>query len=165
MWWILYGCYMMFMCGGENSWFCKASLRICYISLFECRGPWMPPQGLLSPRDIEILGWCPAATVLSHGRRCLFSLGWQPFWWWCHNENAFWVRCFTSTSFAPHLFLLGRLKLNLTLLLDQLETDIGKWTLVVAVISVDAYPFLAFWDQTCHLKDTGICVFWLHCAA
>ena len=25
----------------------------------------------------------------------------------------------TSTSFAPHLFLLGRLKLNLTLLLDQ----------------------------------------------
>ena len=37
--WILY--YVMFMCGGQNSWFSKASLRICYISLFECKGPWM----------------------------------------------------------------------------------------------------------------------------
>ena len=37
--------------------------------------------------------------------------------------------------------------------------------LVVAVISVDAYLFLAFLDLTCHLEDTGIGVFWLHCAA
>ena len=37
--------------------------------------------------------------------------------------------------------------------------------LVVAVISADAYPFLAFSDLTCHLEDTGISVFWLHCAA
>ena len=36
--------------------------------------------------------------------------------------------------------------------------------LVVAVISVDAYPFLAFSDLTCHLEDMGIGVFWLHCA-
>ena len=36
--------------------------------------------------------------------------------------------------------------------------------LVVVVISVDAYPFLAFSDLTCHLEDTGIGVFWLHCA-
>ena len=41
MWWMLYGYYVMFMCGGQNSWFCKASLRICYIRLFECKGPWM----------------------------------------------------------------------------------------------------------------------------
>ena len=33
--------------------------------------------------------------------------------------------------------------------------------LVVAVISVDAYPYLAFSDLTCHLED----VFWLHCPA
>ena len=26
---------------GQNSWFCEASLRICYLSLFECKGPWM----------------------------------------------------------------------------------------------------------------------------
>ena len=30
---------------------------------------------------------------------------------------------------------------------------------MVAVISVDAYPFLAFPDLTCHLEDTGIGVF------
>ena len=30
----------------------------------------------------------------------------------------------------------------------------------VAVISVDAYPFLAFTD----LQDTGIGAFWFHCA-
>ena len=23
------------------SWFCKASLRICYVSWFDCKGPWM----------------------------------------------------------------------------------------------------------------------------
>ena len=51
------------------------------------------------------------------GRKCLFSLGWRPFYWWCHDKNALWGRCFTSTSFAPHLFLLGRLKLNVALLL------------------------------------------------
>ena len=28
--------------------------------------------------------------------------------------------------------------------------------LVVAMIRVDAYPFLAFSDLTCHLEDTGI---------
>ena len=32
--------------------------------------------------------------------------------------------------------------------------------LVVAVISVDAYPFLAFLDLICHLEDTGIGVSW-----
>ena len=35
--------------------------------------------------------------------------------------------------------------------------------LVVAVISVVAYPFLSFSDLTCHLEDTGVGVFWLHC--
>ena len=28
---------------------------------------------------------------------------------------------------------------------------------MVAVISVDAYPFLTFSDLTCHLEDTGSC--------
>ena len=35
---------------------------------------------------------------------------------------------------------------------------------MVAVIIVDAYVFLAFSDLIYHLKDTGIGVFWLHCA-
>ena len=37
--------------------------------------------------------------------------------------------------------------------------------MVVAAISVDAEPFLAFSDLTCDLEDTGISVFWLHWAA
>ena len=36
---------------------------------------------------------------------------------------------------------------------------------MVAVISGDAYHLLAFSDLTCHLDDTEIGVFWLHCAA
>ena len=30
---------------------------------------------------------------------------------------------------------------------------------MVSVISVKAYPFLIFSELTCHLEDTGICVF------
>ena len=51
---------------------------------------------------------------------------------------------------------------NFTVRLD--ETGLGRWTLVVAKISVDVYPFLASSDLTCHLKDTEISVFWLRCA-
>ena len=40
-WRILYGFYVRFMCGGQNLWLCKPSSRICYIILFECKGPWM----------------------------------------------------------------------------------------------------------------------------
>ena len=53
--------------------------------------------------------------------RCLLSLGWPPFQRWCHEKIPMWGRSFTSTIFAPHLFLLGWLKLNLALLLDQLR--------------------------------------------
>ena len=46
----------------------------------------------------------------------------------------------------------------------SVETGLGRWTLVVAVISVDVYPFLASL-ATCHVEDAGIGVFWLHYAA
>ena len=36
---------------------------------------------------------------------------------------------------------------------------------MVAVISLDGYPVLVFSGLTCLLGDTGIGVFWLHCAA
>ena len=36
---------------------------------------------------------------------------------------------------------------------------------MLAVVSVDAYPFMAFSELTCHLADTGIGVFCLYCAA
>ena len=35
------GYCMDIMCRSQNSWFCEASLRICYVSLFECKDPWM----------------------------------------------------------------------------------------------------------------------------
>ena len=36
---------------------------------------------------------------------------------------------------------------------------------MVAVVSVNAYPFLAFSDLIWHFKDTEIGVLLLHCAA
>ena len=36
---------------------------------------------------------------------------------------------------------------------------------MVPVISVDAYPVLAFSDLACHFQDRGIGFFWLHCVA
>ena len=35
---------------------------------------------------------------------------------------------------------------------------------MIAAISVDAYPFLAFSHLTCHLEVTAVGVFWLNCA-
>ena len=35
----------------------------------------------------------------------------------------------------------------------SVQTDLDRWIPVVAVINVDALPFLAFSDQTCHLED------------
>ena len=62
-------------------------------------------------------------------------------------------------------FPIGLVKTKSDFIVRSVETGLGRWTLVVAVISVDAYPFLAFSDLTCHLQDTGIGVIWLHCAA
>ena len=62
-------------------------------------------------------------------------------------------------------FSIGLVKTECGFIVRSVETGLGRWTLVVAVISVDANPFLAFSDLTCHLEDTGIGVFWLHCAA
>ena len=61
-------------------------------------------------------------------------------------------------------FPIGLVKTESGFIARSVETDLGIWMLVVAVISVDVYPFCAFSDLTCHLEDTGIGVFWLHCA-
>ena len=54
-------------------------------------------------------------------------------------------------------------KAEFDFIIRSVENDLGGWMLAVAVISVDAYPFLAS-DLTSHSKDTGIKVFWLHYA-
>ena len=60
-------------------------------------------------------------------------------------------------------FPIGLVKTESGLIVRLVETGLGRRTLVVAVISVDAYPVLAFSDLTCHLEDTRIGVYWLHC--
>ena len=62
------------------------------------------------------------------------------------------------------LFPIGLGKTKSDFIIRSIETGLGRWSLVVAVISVDTHPFLAFLDLTCHVDDTGIGVFWLHCA-
>ena len=62
-------------------------------------------------------------------------------------------------------FPIGLVKTEYGFIVRSVETGLGRWMLVLPVISVDAYPFLAFSDLTCHLEDTGVGVFWLHCAA
>ena len=61
-------------------------------------------------------------------------------------------------------FPIGLVKTESDFLVRSVETGLGRWMLVLAVISVDACPLLAFSNLTCHLDDTGIGVFWLHCA-
>ena len=80
------------------------------------------------PWDSQVLEWCLAWSVLPLRRRCLFSLGWPPIQWWCHNINSprswclitltslvshrFLLVWFTSISQVPQRFLLGWSKLN-----------------------------------------------------
>ena len=61
-------------------------------------------------------------------------------------------------------FSIGLVKTESDFILRSVETDIERWILVVVVISVDAYPFLAVSDLTCQPEDTGIDIVWLHWA-
>ena len=61
-------------------------------------------------------------------------------------------------------FPVGLVKTISDFIVRPVETGLGRRMLVVAVIGVDAYPFLPFSDLNCHLEDTEIGVFWLHYA-
>ena len=69
---------------------------------------------------------------------------------------------YISQPFTPS-FPIGLVKIESDSMIRSVETDLGRSTLVVALISVDNYPFSVFSYLTCHLEDTGIGVFWLHC--
>ena len=71
---------------------------------------------------------------------------------------------FYIDQFHTPLFSTGLVKTESGFIDRSVESGLGRWTLVLAVISVDAYSFLAFSDPTCNLEDTGIGVFWLDCA-
>ena len=61
-------------------------------------------------------------------------------------------------------FPIGLVKTKSDFIVRPVETGLGRWMLVIVVISIDVYPLLAFSDLICHLENTGIGVFWLHCA-
>ena len=63
------------------------------------------------------------------------------------------------------IFSIRLVKTKSDFVFRSVETSLGRSVRVVAVISVDAYLFLAFLDLPCHLEDTGTGVFWLLCAA
>ena len=54
-------------------------------------------------------------------------------------------------------FPIGLVKTKSGFIVRSVETGLGRWMLVVAVINVDAYPFLAFSDLTCHLGYRNRC--------
>ena len=95
--------------------------------------------------------WCQSYLI---PRRCLFCLGWPPFYWWCHNKNTLWGRCFTSTCFTPHLFLLGWLKLNLALL-DQLRLPWGdeRWWQLWLVLKFFLFWLSQTWPITLRIQE------------
>ena len=66
----------------------------------------------------------------------------------------------------PHTpsFFIWLVKTKSDFIVRSVEAGLGRLMLLVAIISVDGYPFLAFTDLTCHLKEIGIGVFWLNCA-
>ena len=73
--------------------------------------------------------------------------------------NSYWVDVLhqpmsPSTSFAPPSFPTGLVKTESDF--RSVEVGLERWRLVVAVVSVDAYPFLLFSYLTCHLEDMGI---------
>ena len=56
-------------------------------------------------------------------------------------------------------FPIGLVKTESGFIVRSVETGLERRTLVVTVISLDAYPFLAFSDLTYQLEDMGIGVF------
>ena len=71
---------------------------------------------------------------------------------------------FYINQFCTPSFHIGLVKTESGFIVGSVETGLGRRMMVVVVISVDAYPFLAFSEVTYHLEDTEIGVFWLHCA-
>ena len=55
---------------------------------------------------------------------------------------------FLIVQLCTQSFPIGLLKTESGFIFRSVETGLGRWMLVVAVISVDAYSFLAFLDLT-----------------
>lgn len=66
------------------------------------------------------------------------------------NETL-WGRYFNTSTLHP-IFPYFHVWLKLS---DWIH-DLGKWTLMVAVMNIGAYPFLVFSELTCYLEDIRI---------
>ena len=80
-------------------------------------------------------------------------------------QIPYWVDVLLHRPVLHPIFSYGLFKTESDFIVRSVEIGLGSRMQVVPVISVDAYPFLAFLDLACHLEDMGIGVFWLHCAA
>ena len=72
----------------------------------------------------------------------------------CLMVKMFYIDQLHTPSFPTELVKTGS-----GFIVKSVETGLTRRTLVLAVISVDAYPFLAFSHLMCYLGDTGIGVF------
>ena len=84
-------------------------------------------------------------------RRCLFSLGWPPFWWWCHNKNMLWGRYFiTSTSLG-----LVRSKdwIGLVWIVRSVATGQRRWMLVALVLMLILFWLSQTWLVTFRYRN------------
>ena len=76
------------------------------------------------------------------------------------QEDTLWSKYFiTLTSLPYHVFPLSWLKLALNHWISQ--KDLKKRKATLALIDVDADPFLVFSVFTYHFQNKGIVVFWL----
>ena len=79
-------------------------------------------------------------------------------------SNRIW-NIFYINQLRTLYFPTGLVKTESRFIVRSIGNGLGRWTMVVAAIGVNVYPFLDFSDLTCHLEDTGIGVFWFHFAA
>ena len=65
-----------------------------------------------------------------------------------------WMIYYIDQSCTPS-FPIGLVKTESDFIVRLVETGLGRLTLAVSLISVDAYLFSAFSDLTCHLDDSN----------
>ena len=73
-----------------------------------------------------------------------------------------WQMFFYINQSRTASFPIGLVKTKSDFIVRSVDTDLERLMLLIAVISVNAYSFLAFSDLAGHLEDTGIGFFWLH---
>ena len=112
------------------------------------------------PCDIKILGWW--LSWLPHGEVASLALVGYLSCDGLKIKMPYGVDVLHWPASHP-IFSYWVVKTESCYIVRSAETGLGRWMLVVAVISVDAYPFLPFSDLTYHLEDTGVSAFWLHC--